>query len=411
MGDPKGPLTGCRVLEMGSTVAGPFCGRLLADFGAEVIKIEPVGGDPIRSMGKRYQGVPLYSTSIFRGKSLISIDLRKEEGQAIARRLAARCAILVENFRPGVLEKWGLGWEELSAVNPGLIMVRISGYGQTGPYRRRAGYGIISEAMSGLRYVTGEPDRLPSRAAVSLTDCLSGLYAAFGAMLALVARNRTGLGQVVDAALYECAFTFMETHVAAYEKLGFIATRAGSRLPDSCPNNLYPAADGGSIHITALSDSAFGRLAVVMGREDLMDHDHFRTAVGRSEHEDEVDQAIMQWTMRHPTNELEEKLVAAGVPASRIYTMADIFQDPHYGAREMIARVPHEDLGMVAMPAVVPKLSLTPGSITHAGGRVGRDTRAVLAGLGGFSNEEIDALATGGVIYCSDTASERNRTT
>jgi len=232
---PEGPLAGTRVLELGSTVAGPFCGRLLADFGAEVIKIEPAEGDAVRTMGKRFHGKSLYAASIFRNKSLVCLDLREPRGQEIARKLAAKSDVLIENFRPGGLEKWGLGYDRLSAENPGLVMVRISGFGQDGPYGQRAGYGVIGEAVSGLRHVTGDPDRPPARIAVSLTDCITGLYGAFGATLALLARGKTGRGQVVDAALYECAFSFMEPHVPAYDKLGAVAMRTGSRLPDSTP--------------------------------------------------------------------------------------------------------------------------------------------------------------------------------
>src|SRR6185436_1367307 len=273
--DRSGPLSGYRVLEMGSTVAGPFCGRLLADFGAEVIKVEPAEGDPVRTMGKRFHGKSLYAASIFRNKSLICVDLRTREGQEVIRRLAAKCDLVVENFRPGGLERWGLGYEALSKVNPALVMVRISGYGQDGPYASRAGYGVIGEAISGLRHVTGDPDRPPARIAVSITDYITGLYAAFGAVMALLARGKTGKGQCIDSALYECAFSFMEPHIPAFEKLGIVANRSGSRLADSTPNNLYVSRDRQFIHITAMGEAVFRRLCACMGQPGLADDARF----------------------------------------------------------------------------------------------------------------------------------------
>src|SRR5690606_31440596 len=291
---PTGPLAGYRVLELGSTVAGPFCGRLLADFGAEVIKVEPAEGDAVRTMGKQHEGKSLYAASILRNKLLISVDLRSPEGQDLIRKLACESDIVVENFRPGGLEKWGLGYEQLRELHPGIIMARISGFGQSGPYRERAGYGVIGEAVSGLRHVTGDPDRPPTRAAVSLTDYFTGLYAAFGIVMAVLARQTTGKGQCVDAALYECAFSFMEPHIPAYEKLGYIANRAGSRLPDSTPNNLYPTRDGSHIHITAMGEAVFRRLAAAMGRPELMEQPEYASARARSEHHEDLDRLISE---------------------------------------------------------------------------------------------------------------------
>jgi crotonobetainyl-CoA:carnitine CoA-transferase CaiB-like acyl-CoA transferase len=395
-----GPLAGYRVLELGSTVAGPFCGRLFADFGAEVIKVEAADGDPVRSMGKRYRNKSLWAASIFRNKSLIAVDLRKPGGQTIIRKIAAKCDFLIENFRPGSLEAWGLGYDELARDNPGLIMIRISGYGQTGPYRERPGYGVICEAVSGLRHITGDPDRPPGRIATSTTDYITGLYAAFGAMLALEARRQTGKGQVIDAALYEGAFSFMEPHVPAFEKLGAVAMRAGSRLPGSAPNNLYPTRDGQYIHITAASDAVFRRIAAAIGEPALADDARFRTALARVEHEDAIDAIITRWTLGHDCAEAEHKLHAAEVPAARIYTMADIFNDPHYAARGMLAQVPDEDFGTVTVPNVVPKLSATPGAIRHSGHRIGQDTRRVLTELAGLSADEIVQLEAQRVIAC-----------
>ena len=393
-----GPLSGYRVLEMGSTVAGPFCGRLLADFGAEVIKVEPAEGDAVRSMGKRFHGKSLYAASIFRNKSLVSVDLRTAAGQDAVRRIAARCDIVVENFRPGGLEKWGLGYEDLQRINPGIVMVRISGYGQTGPYSQRAGYGVIGEAVSGLRHITGDPDRPPSRVAVSITDYITGLYAAFGAVMALLARGKNGKGQVVDSALYECAFSFMEPHIPAYEKLGLVAGRAGSRLPDSSPNNLFVSRDRQFIHITAPGDAVFRRLADAMQAPALAGDARFLLAVDRNRHHEELDDLIARWAGEHDLEELERLLHAAGVPATRIFTIADIFADPHYRARGMIVKAAGGELDEVAMASPVPRLSGTPGTIRHAGQRIGADNRRVLAEVAGLSEAEIDDLERAGII-------------
>ncbi len=398
----RGPLVGCRVLELGSTVAGPFCGRLLADFGAEVIKVEPAEGDAVRSMGKRCDGESLYAASILRNKSLISLNLRTEEGRNIVKRLVEKCDILIENFRPGALEKWGLGYEELAAINPKLVMVRISGFGQTGPYRERAGYGVIGEAVSGLRHITGDPDRPPTRAAVSLTDYFTGLYAAFGATMALLERQHSGKGQYVDAALYECAFSFMEPHIPAYEKLGFIANRAGSRLPDSTPNNLYPTRDSSHIHITAMGDAVFKRLASAMGQPQLAHDEDYGSAIARNANHEALDELIATWTASHDLADLEAVLNEASVPATRIFTMADIFADPHFDERQMLVKVPHETLGDVTMAGVVPKLSRTPGALCHSGGHVGKDTRRVLTELVGLSPEDLQRLRDEGVIDCRE---------
>ena len=396
-----GPLTGTRVLEMGSTVAGPFCGRLLADFGAEVIKIEPADGDPVRTMGKHFAGKSLYAASIFRNKRLISIDLRRPEGQVIARDIALGCDVVVENFKPGTLEAWGLGWGELSRANPSLVMVRISGFGQDGPYASRPGYGVICEAVSGLRHLTGDPDRPPSRVAVSMTDYITGLHAAFGAVMALMARGVTGRGQYVDAALYECAFNFMEPWIPAYEKLGHVANRTGARLAQSTPNNLYPTGDGDFIHITAMADSLFRRLVEAMGRSDLAEDPRFAKALERNSNAEAIDRIISDWTMAHGRDEIEGRLEAAGVPATRIYTIADIFKDPHYAARRSVVSASDSQLGTVAMAGVVPRLSQTPGAVQHAGRAIGEDTHTVLAEMLGYDNDRISRLQHAGVIACA----------
>jgi crotonobetainyl-CoA:carnitine CoA-transferase CaiB-like acyl-CoA transferase len=400
-----GPLTGIRVLEIGSTVAGPFCGRMLADFGAEVIKVEPSEGDPVRTMGQQHDGHSLYAASIFRNKKLMSIDLRRPEGHALVRELAVKSDIVVENFKPGTLEGWGLGWEQLSSLNPRLVMVRISGYGQDGPYATRPGYGVICEAVSGMRHLTGDPDRPPSRVAVSLTDYITGLHAAYGAVMAIMARNVTGRGQFIDAALYECAFNFMEPWIPAFEKAGHIANRTGSRLPGSNPNNLYPTRDGSFILITAMADSLFRRLAQVMEQPGLAEDPRFAKALARNQNVEALDEIIARWTQSHPLAMLERKLTEAAVPATRIYTMADIFADPHYAARKSIVAAPDEAMGSVAMAGVVPRLSETPGGVRHAGRAVGQDTHAVLGDVLGYDAVRIADLVRAGVVACAEPAS------
>jgi crotonobetainyl-CoA:carnitine CoA-transferase CaiB-like acyl-CoA transferase len=394
----QGPLAGYRVLEIGSTVAGPFCGRMLADFGAEVIKIEPAEGDPVRTMGKQFEGQSLYAASIFRNKKLVSIDLHNEEGRALIRDLAAKCDVVVENFKPGTLEKWGLGWDDLSKLNPRLVMVRISGFGQDGPYSRRPGYGVVCEAVSGLRHLTGDPDRAPSRVGVSMTDYIAGLHGAYGAVMALMARDRTGRGQFIDAALYECAFNFMEPWIPAFDKLGFVPDRTGARLIGSTPNNLYPTAGSSYIHITAMADNLFRRLAAAMEQPELAEDPRFAEHMSRNEHHAALDEIIGSWTVRHTLADLEAVLHKASVPATRIFTVEDIFNDPHYRARRSIVNAPDQHMGSVAMAGVVPRLSETPGVVRHAGRDIGQDSRDVLRGVLGLDEARIDALAKSGVI-------------
>lgn len=395
-----GPLSGVRVLELGSTVAAPFCGRLLADFGADVIKVEDATGDPVRGMGKQLDGRSLYAASIFRNKRLISVDLRRPEGQGLIHKLAAQSDIVVENFRPGTLVRWNLGYEQLAADHPALVMVRISGFGQTGPYSQRPGFGVIAEAIGGLRHLTGDPDRPPSRVATSLTDYLCGFHAALGAVMALLVARDTGRGQVVDASLLESAFAVTEPHIPAYDKLGHVATRAGSRLPDNVPNALFECADGGLIHIATVGEPTFRRLAAAMGCPQLADDPRFRTAADRAKHETALDEVITGWTRAQPLTQIETVLKHHDVPATRIYTMADIFRDPHFAARQAIADAPDADLGSIKMANVFPRLSMTPGQIRHAGsGTVGSDTRAVLRELE-LTEAEIDALQAAGVVRC-----------
>lgn len=393
-----GPLHGCRVLELGSTVAGPFCGRLFADFGADVIKVEAPEGDPLRGIGRHYKGKSLWWASTHRNKRVIVINMKSQEGRDIVRRLMMESDVVVENFRPGQLEKWGLGYEEIHKADPRLIMVRISGFGQTGPYSDRPGFGIIGEALSGLRSITGDPDRPPARVATPLTDYLSGVYAAFGAMVALHHRERTGQGQCVDTALYESAFSLMESFVPAYEKLGEVPMRTGSRLPGHVPNNLFPTGDGSYIHIAAGNDSTFRRLAATMGREDLAADPRFTTGDRRTENHAALDALITAWTAEHALHELNEMLIANAVPAAPIYTVADTFADPQYKARNMLVDIPDDELGSITVAGIVPKLSETPGALRWAGRQRGADTRAVLAERLGLSESELDRLEAADAI-------------
>ena len=405
----QGPLSDFRVLELGSTAAGPFCARLLADFGAEVVKIEAVEGDPIRQMGEAIEGKSLYGASISRNKLIASFDFRKPAARELIKAVIPKFDIVVENFRPGTLEKWGLGYEALRALKPDLIMTRISGYGQTGPYKDRPGYGVIGEAMSGLRHMIGDPDRPPSRAAIPLTDYITALYAAFGTVMAVVARQKSGVGQCVDASLVESAFSFMEYHVPAFEKTGKIGMRTGTRLPDSAPNSLYPTRCGSHIHIAALADAVFRRLAIAMGRPELGTDPRFAEQKIRYQNQETIDAMVTEWTLAHDIGELEEILNRGEVPASRIFTMADIFKDPHYRAREMLVPTPDDDLGQVTLAGVVPKMSGTPGKLRWAGHRIGQDTRAFLREAATLSDADIDRLVAEGAVFC-DPKSEAMRT-
>lgn len=393
-----GPLAGYRVLDLGSTVAGPFCARLLADFGAEVVKVEDVAGDPVRKLGERVDGKSLYATTILRNKKIISINLRTAEGQDIVRRLVPHFDIVVENFRPGMLEKWGLGYEDLRKFRPDLIMTRISGFGQYGPMAQRPGYGVIGEAMSGLREMIGEPDRPPSRVGLPLTDYITAVYAAFGTAMAIVVRERTGRGQCIDAALCEAAFSLMEASVPAFEKTGKLPRRAGSRLPDSAPNSLYPTRDGKYIHIAALADQVYRRLAKAMGKPELGTDPRFADQATRARNVDKIDALVMEWTSSLDLEEIEGRLKAEDVPASRIFNMADIFAHPHYRARDMLLEVADDDLGTVTLAGIVPKLSETPGEVRWSGHRNGQDTQEILATYLGLTSEEIDKLMQSGIV-------------
>lgn len=396
------PLSDIRVIEICSTIAGPACARLLADFGAEVIKIEPLEGDGVRQMGRHVDDVSLYAATILRGKQSIALDLKSPEGLRIARELIDRADVLVENNRPGVLERLGLGYEVLSKANPGLVMVRISGYGQDGPYASRPGYGAICEAIGGVRHMTGDPDRPPARVALATTDYLTSVYAAFGAMTALHERARSGLGQVVDVALYEAAFSQMEAYVPAFEKLGFIPKRVGPNLPTMAPNSLYPTACGSWMLIAANSDVIFERLTKVMGQPELFTDERFGTirARGTPENMKALDALIGQWSAGLTAEVLAAQLIEAGIPSAPVYTIADIYQDEHFRARDMLVSVEHPVLGHTTQAGVVPKLSRTPGQIRHTGPDIGQDSRQILASMG-LSAAQIDELVARRIVHAS----------
>lgn len=395
----QGPLRGLTVVEICTTIAGPACARMMADFGADVIKIEPPSGDPVRQMGRHVDDVSLYAAAILRGKKSVALDLKQAEGRKLAFELASRADILVENNRPGVLERLGLSYEALAAVNPGLVMVRISGYGQDGPYAERPGYGAICEAVGGVRHMTGDPDRPPARVALATTDYLTATYAAFGAAMAIIERQRTGRGQVVDVALYETAFSQMEPYVPAFEKLGFVPQRVGPNLPTMAPNSLYPTADGSWMLIAANSNPTFERLVNAMGQPQLLTDPRFadiRTR-GQPDNMKAIDAIVAEWTRTLDTATLASVLQAAEVPSSPIYTIADIYADPHYAARDMLVKVPHPQLGHTTQAGIVPKLSGTPGAIRHTGPDIGADTAEVLRGMG-LSDSQIQELEAAQVI-------------
>ena len=377
------PLAGLKVLELGALIAGPFCAKVLAEFGAEVIKIEPPGqGDPLRKWRYVKGGTSVWWHVQSRGKKSVALDLRKPEGQAIARKLALAADIVVENFRPGTMEEWGLGYDALAALNPGLVMVRISGYGQTGPYRERPGFGVIGEAMGGLRHVTGTPDRPPSRTGISIGDTLSALYGVMGAMMALESRRKTGRGQVVDVALYESVFSVMESMLPEYDAFGAVRERTGSILPGIAPTSAYRCNDGSHVLIAANGDSIFKRLCRAMGRADLANDASLAHNDGRAAKQAWLDDEIEAWTTALAPGEILAALEAADVPASKIYTIADIAADPHYAARQMIRQIKLTDGSTLKVPGIVPKLSVTPGDFDGGGPALGEHTETVLRDLG-----------------------------
>ena len=388
----SGPLAGVKVLELGTLIAGPFCGKTLADFGAEVIKVEPPGeGDPLRRWRRMRNGVSLWWHVQSRNKKSIALDLRHPDGQAIVRRLARDCHIVIENFRPGALEKWNLGWEALSRENPDLVLVRISGYGQTGPYRERPGFAAIGEAMGGMRYITGFPDRPPVRPNLSVGDTLASLHGVIGALLALVHLKNGGRGQVIDVALYESVFNVTESLLPEYDAQGAIRERSGSTLPGIAPSNLYPCRDGVYVLIAGNADALFKRLMSTIGRADLRDDPALARNDGRAAQMERIDEAIAAWTSRLTQTEVLEAMEKAEVPAGRIYTAADIAGDPHYAARGMIQNVLAGDGEPLKVPGIVPKLSATPGAIRTPAPKLGEHTDAVLKSVG-YTGIQIEEL-------------------
>jgi crotonobetainyl-CoA:carnitine CoA-transferase CaiB-like acyl-CoA transferase len=368
---------------MGALIAGPFCAKILAEFGADVVKLEPPGtGDPLRKWRYVENGTSLWWHVQSRNKRSVAVDLRTPDGQAIARALALRADILVENFRPGTLEGWNLSYESLAAANPGLVMVRISGYGQTGPYRERPGFGVIGEAVGGLRHVTGTPDRPPSRVGVSIGDTLSALYGVIGAMMALQSRQSTGRGQVVDVALYEAVFSVMESMLPEFDRFGVVRERTGSILPGIAPTSAYRCADDSFVLIAANGDSIFQRLCHAIGRDDLASDPALAHNDGRAARQQWLDEQIEQWTAPRSPDEVVAIMQTADVPASKIYTIRDIVADAQFAAREVIREVTLHDGSRLAVPGVVPKLSQTPGGFDGGGPRLGEHTDAVLRDLG-----------------------------
>jgi formyl-CoA transferase len=394
-----GPLNDLRVLEMGQLLAGPFCGQLYGDFGAEVIKIEqPKVGDPMREWGReKPHGLSLWWPVVGRNKKSVTLNVRESEGQDIVRALVERSDILIENFRPGTMEKWGLGYEELARINPRLIMIRVSGFGQTGPRSGEAGFGSIGEAMGGLRYVIGEPDRPPARAGISLGDSLAATFAALGGLMALHAVKRTGVGQVVDSAIYEAVLAMMESLIPEYDKAGYIRERTGAILPNVAPANAYTCNDG-MVLIAANQDSVFRRLAEAMGSPALADDPRYSTHGARGAHQVELDQLVDRWTRTMTVDATIWLMNKFGVPVGRIYRAPDMMADEHFQARESITRIPHKIFGSLAMQNVAPKLSGTPGEIRTAGPELGEHNDEIYRQFLGFDRAKIADLAHRGII-------------
>jgi succinyl-CoA--D-citramalate CoA-transferase len=401
MSDGGLPLQGVRVVEMGSLLAGPFCGQLLGDFGAEVIKVEPPGkGDPMREWGRhRKEGHTLWWPIIARNKKSVTLNLREGEGQQLARRLVETADVLVENFRPGTMERWGLGYEELSTTNPGLVMVRVSGYGQTGPYKDQAGFGSIGEAMGGIRHVTGFPDRPPPRVGISLGDSLAATFGALGAVTALYNREaRGGRGQVVDVAIYEAVLALMESTIPEYALTGHIRGRTGAILPFVAPSNTYPTSDGDYVVIGANADTVFGRFAKALGHPEWAESERYATHNARGENQQELDELISAWTRERTAQEVIEVMREASVPAGKLFTAEDMLSDEHYAARQNIVEVEDPDIGPFPMQDVVPRLTETPGSVRWTGPKLGQHNDEVFKGALGLSEEDLGGLRERGIV-------------
>lgn len=392
------PLAGLKVLEMGQLIAGPFAAKTLADFGADVIKIEPPGtGDPLRKWRLLKDGTSVWWQVQSRNKKSVALDLKDPQAQEIIRKLCLESDVLIENFRPGAMEGWGLGPEALFALNPKLIMLRISGYGQTGPYRDKPGFGVVAEAMGGLRHLTAEPGRTPVRVGISIGDTLASLHGVIGILMALQERQRSGQGQVIDVALYEAVFNCMESLLPEYSEFGVVREPAGSALPGIAPSNAYLCQDGAYALIAGNGDSIFKRLCTAMGRDDLGQDPALADNAGRVIRIEEIDAAIGAWTAQHSVKDVLTALDKASVPAGKIYTIADIANDPHYQARGMIHPLTMDDGTTLSVPGIVPKLSRTPGQIRRTAPAIGQDTDTVLRDLG-LTPEQIQALRQQGIV-------------
>lgn len=396
----RGPLSDLRVIEMGTLLAGPFCGQLLGDLGAEVIKIEPPNqGDPLRMWGQeKANGKSLWWPVVARNKKAITLDMRQAQGQALLKELVAKADFLLENFRPGTLEKWGCGYDELAKINPRLIMIRVSGYGQTGPYSSRAGFGAVGEAMGGLRYVVGDPTTPPSRVGISIGDSLAATFACVGALSALHYREKTGRGQIVDSAIYEAVLNMMESLITEFDKTGYIRERTGAILTNVAPSNVYPTSDGSMVLIAGNQDTVFGRLAQAMGRPELATDPEYATHLARGRNQKKLDDLIGAWTRAQTPTDLLNLMNESGVPAGLIYRAPDMLKDPHFAAREAIVTVPHPDFGELKMQNVAPKLSETPGSIRSPSPSLGQHNDEVYRDLLGLDAGRYAALRSSKVI-------------
>ena len=392
-----GPLKGLKVVEMGQLIAGPFCGQLLGDMGAEVIKVEPPGaGDPMRVWGRG--DTPLWWEVIARNKLSVSADLRKPEGQELVRRLIGKADVLIENFRPGALERWNLDPKDLLAADPRLVILRVSGYGQTGPYAGRTGFGGIGEAMGGWRHVVGEPDRPPSRMGISIGDTLAATYGCVGVLAALRHRDATGQGQIVDSAIYEAVLQVMESLVPDYSVMGYVRERSGSILPGLAPSNVYRCADGDYL-IGANQDAIFGRLCEAMGQPELAADPRYATHTARGSHQAELDRLVEAWTRTRTVAEVEALCIAHAIPAGKVYRAPEMLEDPHFAAREAIVEVPHPAFGSVKMQNAFPRLSATPSGVRRPAPReVGQDNAEVYGRELGLGADALEALKAARVI-------------
>jgi formyl-CoA transferase len=388
-----GPLSDVRVIEMGQLLAGPFCAQLLGDHGAEVIKIEePAAGDPMRQWGReKPHGKSLWWPILARNKKSITLNLRSEAGQDVVRELVAKADVVVENFRPGRLEAWGLGYDALAEINPKIVLVRVTGFGQSGPYSQQAGFGSIGEAMGGLRYIVGEPGGPPSRVGISIGDALAGTMGAMGATMAIHARLRTGRGQVVDSAIFEAVLAYMESLIPEFDLGGYIRERTGAVLPNVAPSNVYPTSDDQMVLIAANQDNVFRRLVTAMGQPELAEDERYATHSARGASMEELDQRIANWSATLHSDEILKLMQDHGVPAGRIFRAPDMLDDPHFKARESIISLPHPDFGDFRMQAVFPRLSHTPGHVRWLGPELGQHNEEILEGLLGMSQEAIAA--------------------